>query len=192
LPWEKWWLTISTCEVWCYVLVLISVLIMQTGKIVLDHADERALGLHLLQFAEVRQVFIEPICPLPFLTCLLALYWLSCKFWVYQFIYNVLCRLLRRPVLTYCQMCCVNTSIIYLKTTQDFIPIARYDWMIEQWLVFIPVLELRLSTLLTCTCLLFNWMDDTGWVSDLNACTSIPYPMFCLHFSHKNTSNIAY
>lgn len=128
MPWEKWWLTISTCEVWCYVLVLISVLIMQTGKIVLDHADERALGLHLLQFAEVRQVFIEPICPLPFLTCLLALYWLSCKFWVYQFIYNVLCRLLRRPVLTYCQMCCVNTSIIYLKTTQDFIPIARYDW----------------------------------------------------------------
>lgn len=59
---------------------------------------------------------------------LLALYWLSCKFWVYQFIYNVLCRLLRRPVLTYCQMCCVNTSIIYLKTTQDFIRIARYDW----------------------------------------------------------------
>jgi hypothetical protein len=47
---------------------------MQTGKIVLDHADERALGLHLLQFAEVRQVFIEPICHLPFLTCLLALY----------------------------------------------------------------------------------------------------------------------
>ena len=42
---------------------------MQTGKIVLDHADERVLGLHLLQFAEARQVLIEPICPLPALTC---------------------------------------------------------------------------------------------------------------------------
>uniref|UniRef100_A0A6N2MYW0 arginine--tRNA ligase n=1 Tax=Salix viminalis TaxID=40686 RepID=A0A6N2MYW0_SALVM len=47
----------------------------KTGKILLDHADERVL--------------------------------------------------LRRPVRIYCQMCCVNTSIIYLKTSQDFIPIAR-------------------------------------------------------------------
>lgn len=96
----------------------------QTGKIALDHQDERVLGFHLLQFSEVGNV--HGPSSLRIYTCVI----------IQKDAYNshmgfpaALCfRLLRRHAPIYCPMCCVNTYIIYQRSLQkSFIPIVRYS-----------------------------------------------------------------
>ncbi|KAE8698394.1 hypothetical protein F3Y22_tig00110597pilonHSYRG00102 [Hibiscus syriacus] len=91
------------------------------GTLVLGHKDERDLGLHLLQFAEVRtKIQLAP--------CFLA--WAR--------FYRFSPRLSKRPAPICCRMFCATISIIYLKSSRSSIvtPNARLSGRILKQVVY--------------------------------------------------------
>ena len=93
--------------------------LLQTGKLALDHPEERALGLHLLRFAEVTDAHsLDTSFKLDFFFSFPSNKMNTTYVWNY-------CRRLRQLAPTCCRTRCANTSTSYLNATPHSIPFIR-------------------------------------------------------------------
>lgn len=101
------------------------VCLRQVGKIELTQDAERVLGLHLLQFAEVR---LHPKLKYNFFVKFIGSSNRPCVMLVaiLLFTFSLPFRLLKRLAQISCQMFCVNTYTAYPRILLDSIPPVRY------------------------------------------------------------------
>jgi hypothetical protein len=79
-------------------------------------------------------------------------------------------RLLRRPAPIYCQMCCVNTSIICQKALRNSIPIVRYCSQTFNLMLYKYVVSIK-----SHLAMVFGRTTEARWVSHLCLYSSVKW-----------------